>query len=87
MSTAELRITKTQVKMLEVLSDGQPHLLDEIKQCLPDELSSIRAVEPHLAQIRKYLRAKGEDILCVFVTRRRMYRHVRLLHSSYDGYR
>jgi hypothetical protein len=33
------------------------------------------------------LRPRGEDIICQFILRQRQYRHVRLLHSAYDGCR
>jgi hypothetical protein len=37
--------------------------------------------------MRYKLRPRGEDIICQFIFRQRQYRHVRLLHSAYDGCR
>jgi hypothetical protein len=37
--------------------------------------------------MRKILRPRGEDIICQFIDRQRKWRHVRLLHSPYDGCR
>ena len=71
--------TKTQLKMLAVLSDGMPHSKEELHACLPDELSSLEAVETHLCYIRRHLRPKGQDIICEFIRRQRKYRHVQLL--------
>lgn len=75
----------TEAKIMALLSDGLPHTRQEVHACLPDELSSITAIKAHLTAIRKHLRPIGQDILCVWVTRKRMYRLVRLVASANDG--
>jgi hypothetical protein len=80
-------LTVTQLKMLEVLSDGRPHQKTELHACLSDDLAQMSALTPHLVAIRKMLRLQGEEVVCEFINRQRLYRHVRLLPSACDGYR
>lgn len=75
----------TQVKILQLLSDGKPHTREEIHALLIDELCQIEMVSVHISRIRKHLRPKGEEIICELANRRIHYRHVRLLPSAYDG--
>jgi len=79
--------TPTQSKILQVLSDGLPHKFEELQAVLPDNLSDRKTLSNHLSGIRIRLRPRGEDIICQFILRQRQYRHVRLLHSAYDGCR
>lgn len=75
-------LTKTQLRILHVLSDGLPHSRQEIHACLPDELSSMAAIQPHIVEIRKRLRPRGEDVVCEIGNKAISYRHVRLLASN-----
>lgn len=81
-----MEFSPTQTRMLILLSDGRPHTKEELHGCLWDELSKKSAINYHLLLLRKLLRTRGEDIICEFSRRRRVYRHVRLLSSAYDGY-
>ena len=72
----------TQRAMLEVLKDGRPHPIEELHACLRDELGPASNVAPHLSAMRLKLRAIGQDILCEYVKRQRLYRWVRLLQGS-----
>lgn len=74
-----------QQRMLAVLADGKPHRAEELHACLMDEMGASRNIRAHLTAIRKQLRPKGEDIVCVFVDRKYQYRWVRLLQSAVDG--
>ncbi len=74
--------TKTQKAILAVLADGQPHTREELHRCLPDELSELSAVRFHVCNIRKVLRAKGQDIICELKKRRIHYRHVRIISKG-----
>ena len=77
----------TQTKILMVLSDGLPHRFEELRACLPDDMSGITALRMALSRIREKLRPRGEDIICQHVNHSHRYRHVRLLHSAGDGAR
>lgn len=77
-----MRTTATQRKILGLLSDGKPHPREQVRDCLPDYLSDYRALNTHLVNIRRNLRTKGEDIVCVFFQRRIYYQHVILLPLS-----
>ena len=79
--------TVTEQKILDVLSDGQPHSQEELHACLWDDQGSLANIRPHITHIRQKLRPLGQDIICEYIDRRRLYRHVRLLHSANDGYR
>jgi hypothetical protein len=81
----DIKFTPTQQRLLKVLSDGMPHKREELMACLADGLSNPVTVNNHLADIRKFLRLIGQDIICEFIHRQRQYRHVRLLNSVDDG--
>lgn len=71
--------TPTQRKMLAVLSDGLPHSKVELHACLHDDLGEMSNIRVHLANVRKHLRPKGQDVLTQFINRRLHYRLVRLI--------
>lgn len=80
-----VEFTPTQAKMLKVLSDGLPHPVSELQECLYDDRGIAHNVNAHLTAIRKLLRPRGEDIICQHINHSHRYRHVRLLHSPSDG--
>jgi len=82
-----IELSVTQQKIIDCLSDGLPHKLEELQALVPDELAGDKALANHLAKIRTKIRPQGEDIICQFIFRQRQYRHVRLLHSANDGCR
>jgi len=73
------QFTPTQQRIMDVLRDGEPHRREELWACLEDPLASIQNIRPHLTAMRKVLRPRGEDVLCVWVNRRFCYRWVRIL--------
>lgn len=79
-----MKVTPTQKAILQVLSDGLPHSKAELHACLPDELGKLSNITWHLAEIRKVLRPRGQDVLCEYRDRARLYRWVRLLGRD-DG--
>jgi hypothetical protein len=79
--------TETQQRILELLSDGKPHRRMELKAQLPDELSSLTAMQMHVSVMRKVLNPKGEDIVCRFTKEGISYQHIRLLSNPYTGYK
>ena len=68
--------TPTQQKIMNLLSDGEPHGKIDIYNCLPYELGQLNSVHRHLTHIRRKLKPKGEGILCVIVNRKLAYRYV-----------
>lgn len=76
---SEHRWTPTQQRMIDLLSDGMPHDRKELHRCLDDELAQLSAIQFHLSMIRRVLRPRGEDILCVLFDRKIHYQHIRLL--------
>ena len=79
--------TPTQLRILQVLSDGLQHTRAELIACLCDDLCGKGVVATHLTYLRAKLRPMGQDVVCEAVGRSVKYRHVRLLHSSNDGKR
>jgi DNA-binding winged helix-turn-helix (wHTH) protein len=77
--------TPTERRILNILADGQPHVLHDLHRCLNDDLSAMSTLYSHVYNLRAKLRPKGQDILCENIRRRCYYRHVRLLASPYDG--
>lgn len=74
-------LTPIQRKIVEVLSDGLPHHKEQLHECLNDDMGALSNVYAHITALRKILRPKGEDIVCVYDRRRGLYQHVRLLAS------
>lgn len=79
------RFTNVERRILNVLSDGLPHRKEELHPCLADELGPLTNLHPHITNIRKKIRPKGEEIVCELVARRINYRHVRLLKPLSAG--
>lgn len=82
MTTQRPRYTPTQQRMVDVLSDGQPHRREELHACLVDELGAVENIRVHLSALRAKLRPLGEDILCEYRGHQFYYRHVRLIASN-----
>lgn len=78
MKTKVSELSVIQRRMLAVLADGLPHTRDELKLCLWDDLASYKAIWAHLVKIRKVLRPRNEDILCVYTKKTLKYQHVKL---------
>ena len=70
-------------RILQLLSDGLPHRIEELHACLHEQDAPFSNVSPHLHALRKMLRARGEDIVCRTLGSGydRRYQHVRLLHD------
>jgi hypothetical protein len=75
-------LTRTEQKIYDTLSDGLAHKFEEIYACLPNGKSKPTTVNVHLTKMRKKLRPRGLDIVCVFITRQRQYRMIRPLYPS-----
>lgn len=74
--------TLTELAILRVLSDGQPHTKDELQKCLPDELTSASVVRAHVSNIRKKIHPE-QRIICEMRGNRRIhYRHVKIISSD-----
>ena len=81
-----MEFTKTQLRIVEVLSDGKRHHSLELQMYLrkhePEGIAKHKSVIVHITGIRKKLRPVGEDIVCEYFQRKKYYRHVRLLAGS-----
>lgn len=80
---SQTEFTPTEAAMLQILSDGKPHRREELHSCCGP--SSIGVVGVTVCSIRKKLRGRGEDVVCVNRGDRNgfAYQHVRLLVSPY----
>jgi hypothetical protein len=57
-----MRLTKTQSRLMALLSDGLPHSRRELTACV-DELCSYSNLSVHLFNLRKQLRPEGVGII------------------------
>jgi len=60
-------LSVTQVRILELLSDGKRHAPLEIHEAstkLNDDLARPASIRNHITAIRKVIQPKGYDILC-----------------------
>jgi DNA-binding winged helix-turn-helix (wHTH) protein len=76
--------TPIEARIIQVLSDGMAHTRQELHQCLDDDLSRLSSIQFHISNIRRKLRGRGEDVVCVLDGTIK-YRHIRLIRSSNDG--
>jgi hypothetical protein len=77
-----LKFTKTELRMLRVLSDAAPHTRRELFACLWEQDAPLSNIRAHISNIRKQLMPLGEDILCVYFDRQIQYRHVKLIPAE-----
>lgn len=90
MTVAELKLdglenvafTSTQLRILDVLRDGEPHHKREIHACLPDDLASINAVHFHVSTIRGKIRDAGYLIMIQFQGYTPLYRLVKSVEQE-----
>lgn len=71
-------LTPTETKLLELLSDGQPHYHKELVKCLWDEMGGRNNVRQRIFHLRKKLPA-GQAILCVYHRKQFAYRLVSII--------
>lgn len=81
---SKLRFTPVQSKLLQLLSDGQPHSYNELLSCL-SENAKLSSLKVHLSEIRKIVNPVGEEIICEIYKRKRCYRHINLLRQGREG--
>ncbi len=78
------KYTNVEQRILEVLADGERHHNKQLQDCLDDEYGEGKAktIRVHMAHIRKKLRRKGHDIVCVFYYGKWYYQHIVLLKKD-----
>jgi DNA-binding response OmpR family regulator len=84
---SDIMFTPTQQRIIDKLSDGQAHSFKEMLGCLRDELDDTNCLNTHISHIRRKIRPQGQDIICQRLDGVSHYRLIRLMASSYDGYR
>lgn len=77
---SDLKLTRVQRAILDVLSDGMRHHVSELLSVSPSGSKSL--VQKQVCLLRPIMRRHGHDIVCEYYHRRWYYRHVRLLCSS-----
>jgi hypothetical protein len=68
--------TPTQARIMAVLEDTMLHSRAQLLEAIGDSQATDDLLRAHIANIRKVLRRRGQDILCV---REQGYRWVRLM--------
>jgi DNA-binding winged helix-turn-helix (wHTH) protein len=56
-------LTETEDKIIRILADEERHSRYQLADCLPDELSTINALQRHISAIRKKL-PDGHYVIC-----------------------
>lgn len=74
MASDTIRLTPTEERMANLLSDGREHTREELRACLRDEMSM--SIKQHLYTLRKKLRTDGFDIRCELRGETSYYRRV-----------
>lgn len=73
----------TERKILELLSDGEPHSKAELRACIEDELAADGALHWWISRVRKAL-PNGHIIVCEFRNRKIHYRWALRLMSHFS---
>lgn len=60
----QIRFTPTQLRIVQLLADGEAHSREEIQKVLWDDQADVAAVRVHICHIRKTLRLMRQDIVC-----------------------
>lgn len=81
----DVKMTRTEQKIYNLLGDGQPHSRHDILLHLdPDGLMSLSTLQVHMTYLRRKL-PPGELLVYVLRGKSRCYQRVRSLSSPYDG--
>ena len=75
------RLSPTQQRIMDVLSDGEEHPFEDLLPVLDDGQGSEELLRTHLKDIRKRIGPQGLDVVC----RRGKYRLVRFIGQANDG--
>lgn len=76
-----VKLTPTEKRFLQLLSDGKPHHESELITCLHDELGNKATVRVHITSLRKKIIDKRLGIIAHRPNRRLHYQLVGLLYS------
>jgi len=76
-----MKLTPTEQRIYEMLSDGRLHKRSELMTCLADALASRQTFNVHMSYLRRKL-PKGFMIDCVLRDRTLHYRLARFLHDG-----
>ena len=71
--------TPTQRMLLDALADGLPHKRDDLRRMIDPALAERGTLQAHLSNIRRTLRPRGQNILCIWHNRGFCYQWVSLL--------
>lgn len=79
-----MKLTKTQQRFHDLLSDGLPHTKEELRKLLWDEESTKPdyAIAQQLSKLRKQINPQGREIVNRYVGGKIHYMMVRLLAST-----
>lgn len=76
------KLPPTQQRMLDLLSDGKPHKKLELKGLLWDEHANVNTIQYHISYLRKYVRGRGQEVICELYGFSVRYRLVELIGAA-----
>ena len=74
-------LTHNEVKVMQVLCDGYPHMAEELIAVCPDPMMNRAAISACIRRLRKKL-PPGQEIVCDYYLMKYRYRLVRLLNKD-----
>lgn len=74
--------TPQERRVLNALADGKPHSIDELMQCLWDEMSGRGALISLVSKLRRKLEPHNQYIHCLEATDERPVSYIHLIRSS-----
>lgn len=71
------KLTPSQKILYDILKDGEPHSISELRPCLWDEMSEDIVVQVKISTLRKKIRPHGLTILSIKARTYQMFAYVK----------
>lgn len=81
-----VQYTPIERRILDVLADGKPHSVDELRKCLDDDLAGETALMFHIFRIRKKLKPYGQYVRCLVATPLHPTAYVHVARNAHPTY-
>lgn len=81
MSPYVIQYTKTEQRIIKLLSDGMPHPREDLLECMLDPMGNYVALTSHIVRLRRKVRTLNQEIVCELRRGAIYYRQIILLQQ------
>lgn len=75
----ELYLSETEKILFDLLSDGQPHRVQELLDALPNDMTERNVLHNHISNLRRKLLRANEDVIAQSFGKYVGYRRIKVL--------